>query len=258
MLRRAEWIKSQVAPTRQALQAGDGCHWDEGKSLGDYLDNKMTPHEAATAITQPVLRENDPARSLYRLMGLLCEAMVDLSDDRYRLLDLLAAIQSLPPSGKIDWHQLPNFGYMWADLYGLHLHGPDDWEKTQEPLSDTRRAELCQYMQNVGTAEAELYLRGLGSVTSHWGYGTLNMIQWRRPGLVIFISAAHAWLLIAGWKLKRDLKPDEVAKYGKQGGVEGTMAEHWKAWKAAFLQISDEGNLPAEARKLAKECHHLM
>lgn len=256
---RAEWFKSQVAPTKEALKAGDGCHADEAKSLADYLDGKSTAQGAATAFTAPALQEDDPLDSLYRPVALLCQALIDFGDDRDKLLDLLAAIQPLPPTAQVDCPDLPGFGNMWSDLYRLHTHGPDPWESTDFPLSDARKTELRQHFEALGAVEAGLYLRGLDGVTAHWGYETLNLICSRRAGLEVFMSSMHVWLTMAGTELKQDLDPDEVNRYSNKRGVEATMAEHWEAWKGTFLQVSEEqGFLSIEARKLAAECYELM
>lgn len=250
-----EWFKSKVAPTRAALEAGDGCHAGEAKSLADYLAGKLTAPEAAAAFTAPVLAEHDPPASLYRPMALLCDALVDFGHDRDKLLDLLAAIQSLPPSPQVDWSTLPGFGNMWSDLYRLYTHGADHWEKTDFPFSDARKAELRQHFETIATVETELYLRGLDGVSALWGYDALRLITSRRVGLEVIISSMHVWLTRAGTKLKQDLDPEKVATYGK----DATMAEHWETWKQTFLLVSEEENfLSAEARKLAAECYELM
>ncbi|OAQ64638.1 hypothetical protein VFPPC_05892 [Pochonia chlamydosporia 170] len=249
---KAEWLTAQVAPTKTALNDGDGCHADEAKSLTDYLEDKSTAQEAATAFTAPLLAEDDPAASLFRPMGLLCEALVELGDDRDKLLDLLAAMQQLPPTSDINWRDLPGFGNMWSDLYRLYTHGSTPWEKTE--LSDERRLELQQHFEATGSVEAELYLRGLDGVTARWGYETLSLICARRVGVEVFIGAMYAWLKVAGEKLKGDLRQDEVCRYGE----ERRMGDHWEMWKSAFLEGAGDGSWGSEARRMALECHELM
>jgi len=267
MSTRTEWLDSHVAPSKEALQAGDGCHSDEAKALGDYLESKLTTDEAAKAITAPVLQETDPPAELYRLMALFCEALLELNDDREKMLDLLASIQTLPPTSKIDWSQLPGFGNMWSDLYRLHFHGANDWEKTGEALTEPKKVELRQHYESLGTAEATLHVRGIGGIPPEWGYETLNLVCSRRPGLDVYIGSVHAWLTVAGEKLKRELKPEQVQSWTRLVGggrpdqkqsVECTMTEHWETWNA-LLQVSEEDEfLSAEARKLAGECQRIM
>ena len=268
MSTRAEWIESHVALTKESLAAGDGCHPDEAKALGDYLDNKSNAQDTAKAITAPILQEDDPPAELYRLMGLLCEALVDLKSDCDKLLDLLATIQSLPPTSGINWSRLPSFGNMWSDMYRLYLHGSCDWEKAGESLPVEKRVELYQHYEAVATVEANMYIRGLGGVTADWGYRTLNVVCSGRPGLDVFLRAVHAWLETAGTKLWQDLRAEQVTSWskpalggrpGQQKNVQGTMIEHWDSWRSSLFQISNEKDfMSAETRELAAECHKLM
>ncbi|KAL2690165.1 hypothetical protein Neosp_004233 [[Neocosmospora] mangrovei] len=172
---REEWILSQAAPTKEELYAGDGCHLDEAICLIDYLNGNITAQEAATAITKPILQEDDPQEQLYRLMALLCEAPVELPADRGKLYDLLFAIQALPPEAGINWVDLPGFASMWCDLLRLGFDGTDTWE--EESLSPERKTELRQHFEAVGTVEAELYMRDLGGVSDIWAYEIINQIS---------------------------------------------------------------------------------
>ena len=63
---RWDWIQEQVAFTREALEAGDGCHPDEAKVLGDYLENDLNAQQAAEKFISPALQEDDTVATLYR------------------------------------------------------------------------------------------------------------------------------------------------------------------------------------------------
>ncbi|KAL7789893.1 hypothetical protein V8C37DRAFT_190999 [Trichoderma ceciliae] len=264
---RTEWLKAHITPSGQDLDEADIYHEDEASCLGDYLDGTLAAEEAAISITAPVLHETNPPTELYRLMRFLCEALVELNDDREDLLDLLAAIQKLPPA-EINWSVLPGLRNMWSDLYRLHTRGSNGWEVIGEPLPDDRKTELRQHYTAIGTVEAKLYVRGLGGVTENWGFELLNLACSRRPGLEVVIGEIHAWLSIASTNLLKDLDPDEVRNWsrpvfggqpGQQHAVQGTMAQHWETWRRTLLQISEERDfLSDEARKLARECHWLM
>jgi hypothetical protein len=266
MLSRIDWINSQAVEDGFALAAGDGCHHEEAKALGDYLSGNLLVQEAAERIVTPVLREADPPSELYRLWGLLSDALVELTDDRQKILDLLAAVQSLPPHTRIDWSQLPGFGNMWSDLARLHLHGPDPWEK--ESWTDVRKAELCHHFDTIGRAEAEMFLRGIGGISADWGYEVINLVCSRRAGLDVFMFEVHAWLECAGAQLQCSLRAEEIRRYtrpvsgarnGLQEAVSCTMAEHWQTWREALLELSgDQSPLSAESRKLASVCFTLM
>ncbi|KPM41452.1 hypothetical protein AK830_g5052 [Neonectria ditissima] len=262
---RDEWILSQVAPTKEELHAGDGCHLDEAICLIDYLNNNITAQEAATTITKPVLIEASPRDELYRLMALLCEAPVELAADRDKLFDLLSAIQALPPEEGIDWVDLPGFGNMWSDLFRAGLNGTNAWEG--EPLSQDRKAELRQHFEALATVEAELYMRGLGGVSDVWGYEIISQVCSGRPGLDVFITGVHAWLKVAGSKLIAEMKPEDIKAFSRarRGNivrkhvVVDTVASHWEHWRSALIELSkDEEYLSAESRTLAIECHDLM
>lgn len=262
---REEWILSQVAPTKEELYAGDGCHLDEAICLIDYLNNNITAQEAATAITKPVRQEDDPQDQLYRLMALLCEAPVELAADRDKLYDLLFAIQALPLEAGINWVDLPGFASMWTDLLRLGVYGTDT--RKEESLSGDRKTELRQRFKAVGTVEAELYLRNLGGVSDVWAYETINQVCSWHPGLDIVITGIHAWLKVAGSKLMADMKPEHIqtfsrgcrGKWARKHVVVDTMAGFWDRWRSTFMQLSkDEEYLSAESRRLAAECHDLM
>lgn len=264
---RAEWLYARVASTTQGIPQGHGCHEDEANCLLDYLDGRITPEEAATSITAPILLEVNPPTELYRLMGLLCEALVELHNDHEELLDLLAAIQGLPPSS-INWSVLPGLRNMWSELYRLHTRGSNGWDLLTEPLPDDRETELRQYYTAIGTVEAKLYVLGLGGVSENWGYEVLNLACLRRPMLGAIMGEIHAWLTVAGTKLLKDLNPEQVRNWprpvlggqpGQQHAVQGTMAQHWETWRCTLLQLSEETDfLSDEARQLARECHWLM
>jgi hypothetical protein len=266
MLSRTDWVESQAAVDDSALTAGDGCHQEEAKALCNYLSGSLLVQAAAERIVSHVLREADARSQLYRLWGLLSDALVELTDDRQKILDLLAAIQSLPPHTCIDWSQLPGFGHMWSDLNRLHLHGPDPWEK--EKWTDARKAELCHHFETIGRVEAEMFLRDLGGVFADWGYEVINLVCSKRAGLDVLMCEVHAWLECAEAQLRRSMKAEEIRRYtrpvsgagnGLQEAVSCTMEEHWQTWREALLELSgDQSPLSVESRKLAAVCFTLM
>jgi len=266
MSSQTHWINSQVAVDDQALAAGDGCHRREAKALNDYLSDDLAAQKAAERIVSSVLGEADPASELYRLWGLLSDALVELTDNRQKILELLAAMQSLPSDACIDWSQLADFGAVWSDLNRLHLHGPDSWEK--QSWTDDRRAQLCHHLETVGRIEAEMFLRGSGGVTADWGYEVINLVCSRRAGLDVLMFEVHAWLDGACKQLQQSLSLEETRSYtrpvlgarnGAQQAVICTMGEHWQTWKEALLELGgDRSPLSAESRNLAAVCYTLM
>lgn len=266
MLSRTDWIRSQVAVDRKALLAGDGCHHEEANVLDDYLSGLLNTQEAAYRITTSVLAEDNPSSELYRLWGLLSEALVELTNDQAKLLDLLAAIQTLQSTTGIDWSQLMNFGHTWSDLHRLHLHGSDLWEK--ESWTTTRKAELCHHFEAIGTAEAGMYLRGIGDIPADWGYEVLNLVCSKRLGLDVLIFEVHAWLRCAGTQLRKDMGSEETRSFsrpvpgpnrGLQQRISCTMAEHWNTWRKELSKLSgSQSALSVGSRAVAAKCLDFM
>lgn len=264
-----EWFDSKTGATLDAVKAGDGCHPDEARALSDYLSGSISTDETATRITASLLQESNPQEELYRLWSLLCEAMVELSDnDRHKTLDLLSQIQSLPPASAISWAKLPGFGSMWDSLYRLHLHGNDSWEYEVGSFDEQKVYGFRRDYAAIGCAEAEMYLRGM--VPGNWGYQVLNLACSDRPGFDILVSEIFAWLDTAGWKLKEEMNGSEktAQRYKRpipnstrheQQAVEATLAEHWASWKESLLRLSQEGSGQSEAgRRIAGQCCELM
>ncbi|KAL6908842.1 hypothetical protein GGI43DRAFT_157388 [Trichoderma evansii] len=263
---RTDWLKAHAAPIGGTVQVEDDYR-DDVDCLIDYLEGNLTAEEAALSVTEEMLDELNPPTELYRFMGLLCEALVELKSDREKLLELLAAIKRIPPE-EINWPALPGLLPMWSDLYRLHTRGPNGWEVIGEPLPDNKKAELRRRYAEIGTVEATLYVRELGGVTENWGYELLNLACLRRPGLDVVIGEIYAWLTVAGTKLLKELDPSEVRNWprpvpggqpGQRASVEATMAQHWEAWRRSLLQVSEEKDfLTDEAKRLARECHRMM
>ncbi|KAL7939010.1 hypothetical protein V8C35DRAFT_289901 [Trichoderma chlorosporum] len=263
-----EWLELHMIQVRQQPQS-DSYHEGEDTLIyiGDYLDGNLTASEVAESIAAPVLEDTNPPTKLYRLMRLLCEALVELADEREKLLNLLEFIQGLPPAA-INWAVLPGLRNVWSDMYRPHLRGSNGWEMVGEPIPQDKQAKMRQHYTSIGTVEANLYVLGLGGVTENWGYELLNLACLRRPGLEVIMGQIHAWLTIAGTKLLKDLDRDEVRNWsrpvlggqpGQQQAVQGTMAQHWETWRRMLLQVSEETDfLSVEARRLARECHLLM
>lgn len=260
MSTREELILSQVAPTKEELSVGEGCHLDEAICLIHYLNNNITAQEAATAITKPVLQEISPRHELYRLMFLLCESLIGLAADRDKLFDLLFAIQGLPPEADIDWVDLPNLGDTWNHMFKLGRNAKADW--LDETLSHDRKTEIRQECEALGTVEAELYLRGLGGVSEVRAYEVINQACSRGPMLDVFINGIHAWLRVAGFKLVTDMKPEDTLTIQRgqwRTEVVDTVSNHWDHWRKTFSKLSeDERYLSVESRRLAVECRDLM
>jgi hypothetical protein len=262
------WFDSKVAPTMEAVLAGDGCHSDEARALSEYLNRSISAEETARRITAPMLHENPP-KELYRLWALLSEGLVELNaDDRHKILDLLSQIEALPPASGIQWADLPDFGSMWDTLNRLHLHGMDSWERSIEIFKQEEIDELRKTFTAIGHAEAEMFLRGI--VPADWGYAVLNLACPERLGLDVFVSEIFAWLDTAGEKLKEEkirsektvlrfTRPVPNSPTRENMAVEATLGEHWTSWKQALLRLSQAtSGLSDEGMRIAGRCHELM
>ncbi|CAK1359355.1 hypothetical protein CB0940_05577 [Cercospora beticola] len=258
------WFEPKIAPTAHALDIGDGCHPDEAKALGDYLNGNTNPEEAAKRFTAPVLADANPPKRLYRIWALLSEALVELTEEeRHMTFDLMSAIQALPPSSGVDWAELTGFGAMWYDLYKSHLHGPHRWERQYEVLSEEEKREFRQDYNTVGTAEAEMFVRGFPTVGEYSGFKVLNLLCSPLPrALNIFVSHMHPWLRIAGPQLKAKVDWSQTEKPAEcwERRIDGkTTAFDWETWKEELLKLSKDGSgLSEEGRKVAAECYELM
>ncbi|USW54068.1 hypothetical protein Slin15195_G073870 [Septoria linicola] len=258
------WFEPKIAHTTQALEAGDGCHPDEAKALSDYLNGTIDSPEAAREFTAPVLSDANPPQQLYRIWALLSESLVELTaEERHKTLDLMSAVQALPPSSGVDWSDLTGFASMWDTLYRLHLHGPDGWEKDVDSFSEEKMRDFRKDYDAVGTAEAEMFVQGIDAVVhENWGFKVLNLVCSERKGLDIFLSEIYAWLRFAGAELKK--KVNWVQTDGNSPSPEWrsdgkTTAVHWETWKREMLKLSkDDNKLSEEGRKLAAECYKLM
>ena len=168
------------------------------------------------------------------------------------------------PLQNIDWSQLPGWAAMWANLYRLHFHGSLDWEHwhTEE------KAKLYSSFTNRGTAEAEMFLRGIGGISIRWGYEAVSLVASRRPGLDCFIFQVHAWLKFAGSRLKAELNSEKPTflggfRYDTRGRYAAspyqTLIEHWNEWQQFLSELrSERSSLPFEGRKVAAECLTMM
>ncbi|THY80037.1 hypothetical protein D6C93_10079, partial [Aureobasidium pullulans] len=191
-----------IALTREELEAGDGCHPDEAKVLGDYLKVDWNAQQAAEKFTSPVLQEQDTFATLYRPWGLLSTALIELPAYRQKLTgrNFLAGQRCGPIctgcTFMADWEYWP----------------------TEE------KAKLDGYFTNRGAAEAEMFLRGITGIPVRWGYAASSLICSRRPGLDCFIIQVHAWLKVAGSRLKAEL--DSEKRTTLRGSRYNTRGRH--------------------------------
>ncbi|RGP61339.1 atg16-protein [Fusarium longipes] len=254
---RDEWILSRAASTLEEMKLSNGyakCHLDEAIVLCNYLNGEMNAKSAARAITatvcSPLGLRSTTLDELRRVMSLISETLMRYGQDCDKILDLLVAMQDLPPARHLCWWKLPAFGRVWQRCYLVH-----------------RDRQCTAFYKKAGTLEANMYLRELYPVDVDWVCKTINVVCLELSDLGVVIYEIHAMLEIAGSKLVENLQPGQVKAYtramrgrsDKTYMIEVTLYEHWEHWKKRFLQISyDEEFLQPEARLMAGKCHEIM
>lgn len=259
---RDEWIISRAAPTLEDLKhTSQKCHLDEAITLCNYLNGEVDAEYAARAFTTIVELQNnripDPTvrpilQGLRRIMRLLTETLMYFDQDCELIMDLLVAIQSVPPTPKLHWWRLPSFSKLWQDCYIIF--------RNRDPCS-------IDFYKKAGSLEAKMYLYDLYPVDSDWAYRAINLICLEQPDLECTIHEILPWLDIAGSKLAENLQPCqnkafERAMRGRRDKtymIEVTMYEHWEHWKKRFVQIRhDDEFLSSEARAISGKCYEIM
>ncbi|MCJ1375950.1 hypothetical protein MMC20_007188 [Loxospora ochrophaea] len=100
----------------------DGCYSQEAAALKDYIHSTtITPDAATRDIRLPVIGEPETIRKsqsidiLYRLWGPILDGFTGLPEHRFKIIQLLQAIQNLPTSATIGAQLVV------ADINGISL-----------------------------------------------------------------------------------------------------------------------------------------
>lgn len=257
------WFSEKIAP-EDAPE--DGCHPDEAQALKDFSRGKTSAPEAAHAITRAIEASKDPGDNLYRLWGLLIDALVELPDAQTpALIQLLDAIQRLPepdlagrrtentPADGFLWRGLSNFGHMWADE-----HKRDDWRQTVAAVRDAaERARLRAAHIKKSGIEARLAVADVGGIPLHWGYDCVADALERRDAVLDFETPAAAqWIAVAGDRFRAGAASGEESwalerrrDFGKEAK---TMSmERWSFWEARFNELLQQSEVTHGAAKAA-------
>lgn len=256
------WFAEKTAPCGAAE---DGCHPDEAQALKDYCHKKTSVKEAAQAITQPILNSQDPDGNLYRLWGLLIDALVELPTALIPdLIYLLNAIQQLPepdlagrqtqnlPEHGYLWRKLPDFGHMWSDE-----HKRDDWRDDILTASLTDRADLRVKHVRKAEIEAQLVVADVGDIPLHWGYDCIADALERHSVVLDFeVPAAAKWIAIAGKHLyagavdgKESWALERRRDFGKE--AKAMSLERWSFWRKRMEELLQQSEATEEAAKAA-------
>ena len=242
------WFTEKLAPDG-AIE--DGCHPDEAQALKDYYHKKTSAEEAAQAITLPIVESEDPGAYLYRLWGLLKDALVELPAPHIpALIQLLGAIQKLPepdltgrrtentPADGFLWRGLPGFGHMWGDE-----HKQDNWRRNLAASEPANRADLqTQHVRKAGI-EARLAVADVGGIPLDWGYECIADALERRDAVLDCENfAAAEWIAIAGRRLyagavngEESWALDRRRDFGKES--KAMNLERWAFWETRMKEF---------------------
>jgi Protein of unknown function (DUF3632) len=257
------WFDEKTAPDGVTE---DGCHPHEAKALKDYYHKKISAEEAAQAITRPIEDSEDPGDNLYRLWGLLIDALVELPATQLpALIQLLEAIQKLPepdltgrrtentPASGYLWRGLPGFGHMWADE-----HKRDDWRSTLAASDPASRAELRAKHVTKAEIEARLAIADVGGVCLDWGYECIADALERRDVVLDFeVPATARWIAIAGKRLHDGAVDGEESwalerrrDFGKE--ARSMSLERWSFWGKRVEQLHQQSEATLHAVEAAE------
>lgn len=268
-----EWFKSKIAP---ADAPEDGCHPFQAKALQDYYYQKVSAQEAARAITQPIGSSANPDDNLYRLWGLLIDALVELPETEIsNLVKLLDTIQRLPDPGSPAesrvtgsapssaspfWRGLPRFGHMWADE-----HKQDHWRDTLSTKDPAKRGERRARHIRTARVEARLNVADVGDIPLDWGYDCIADALERRDAVLDFeIPAAAEWIAVAGNRLYAgavDSRESWALKRRRDFPMEDMRMtkERWAFWIKRMEELGGQYDIAVDAARAAgREMEALM
>ena len=219
------WFSEKIAP--DGVEE-DGCHPLEAQALKDYVRHKTNASEAAVAITRPIETDPNPRSHLYRLWGLLSDALMELSSSQTAaLVQLMGAIQQLPGSGPDAlWRNLPGFGHQWADERRSF-----DWSRSLAAgLAQEERERLrAEYVEAAGI-EAHLAGAGIGAIPLDWGYECICDALERNDAVGDFeVPAATEWLSFVG---------DRIHAAATTGVQCRTLEKARDLWSGATLDLA--------------------
>lgn len=257
-----EWFKSKIAP---ADAPEDGCHPDEAKALQDYYHKQVSAEEAAQALTRPIESLENSYDNLYRLWGLLIDALMELPEREIsNLVQLLDAIQRLPNPNLTEkqtgsaasegsfWRELPRFGHMWADE-----HKQDHWRDTLSIKDPAKRAEQRAQHIRKARVEARLTVANIGGIPLDWGYDCIADALERRNAVLDFeMPAAAEWIAVAGNRLyagavdgRESWALERRRDFQKEDAKMST--ERWSLWMKRMGELCEKSTIEVDAARAA-------
>lgn len=246
----------------------DGCDPQEATALKSYFNYPTITSEAtARSITLPVTEEPETNRkgqssdNLYRLWTLIIDGLIDLPEHRTRIIQLLQAIQNLPPlylkdskaeEKQIQWVDLPNFGSLWSDL-----KVSNNWRNEVQKWAPEQRESVRQDYIKQATIDAQLVVAHVSGIPVLWGLGCICDALERNTAVPDFeVPATKEWLEIAGDRIF-ERSDGEMTGYLRERDLwkrtgEGRK-ERWGFWKERLQSMAESKELFLETREAARK-----
>jgi hypothetical protein len=209
-----DWFTYMLAPDGEVE---DGCHPEEAQAMKGYLLQCTTAHDAARAITRPVVTADNPREDIVRLWSFLMDALVELPLEYVGpLIALIRAIENLPRPNfeavkkenrpdEILWKGLPGFANLWSDSYQS-----GSWREMAKATEAPERDELRAEHVRKAEVEARLVAEGLGDIPIGWGYEVVADALESSNALLDFdVPAATAWLVLCGQRFRQGAETGE-------------------------------------------------
>jgi len=235
--------------TTTALPIGTGCDAGQISAVAQYLDAAIDRSSAARRLTATITDEDET--QLDALWTLLSDLMVELPNELDKVVEIMQAIEALPPGLQTDWPQLHRFHEVWYERYRTHLDSHLAWEN--DDLEDDRVSGLRAYHHAIGRAESEIYLCGL--MPAFRGYEVISMVCQGRKGIDVLLSEVYGWMS-GSTSLRYDVDDPLESRSYRYAGLairEATMEDHWDNWTAQVLAFSQDDSVMEDGRALSDE-----
>lgn len=260
-----EWFSWHVAPDSDPE---DGCHPDEAAALKDYLRSSgMNARTAARAITIPMENESTDEEdnvACCRLWTLIIDALIDFPEQRSKVVELLAAIQTLPmadeddtnsPQRRIQWSGLPGFGHLWADL-----NVESDWRDMLKWSPEQREAIRQSYIKQAAVG-VRLFKAHIDGINVNCGLSTIcDALERKDAALDFEVPAAKEWLAMAATPILEASKSEITGSFGSLRvrdlwSPDKSSNERWQFWMERLQSILSSEDLDLETKEAAQTAY---
>lgn len=253
------WFSEHIASDGDPEEGG--CHPDEAAALKDYLNpSGTTAATAARAITLPLENESlirSVDTECWRLWSLLIDALMELPEHIIKVIELLAAIQSLPMADhddnnplqrRVQWSVLPGFGYLWADLKVER-----DWSDMLKWSPEQREGIRRDYI-NQAAIEARLSKAHIHGISVKYGLSTICDALERKDAVLDFeVPAAKEWFVIAPEPILEASKGEATGHSSERDlwSRDKSSGERWQCWRQRLWSMLSSEDLDLETKEAA-------